>query len=187
MSRATDIADDAEVDANNHQQYTWGPTDRNITTWGGGTGPHALLGSPAQPINCWSYPILLAIRRGYLNRQGALNLVQDLNLKSPSLKPYAFNTSDLTTMWTDWKDFPGSLWRPRRGDLVFFRSFMGGLLNHVAISTGRIHPMLGHSEIISFGEGRSTGGLATVNRTSIELVMQTHHTEVKFIAPSWDH
>lgn len=47
--------------------------------------------------------------------------------------------------------------------------------------------MLGHSEIISFGEGRSTVGPATVNRTSIELVQQTYHTEVKFIAPSWNH
>ncbi|BBM02593.1 hypothetical protein [Microbulbifer sp. GL-2] len=86
MSRAADIADDAEADANNNQQYTWGSIDRNITSWGGGTGPHALLGSLAQYINCCSYPILLAIRRGYLNRQGSLNLVQDLNQKSPSLK-----------------------------------------------------------------------------------------------------
>lgn len=186
MTRATDIADDAVLEVGN--QYAWAPTHGAIYNWAtGGGGAHAGLGvGLVNSINCYSFPILLAIRRGYINPAAALRIFNDIQNAGAGMEAYAFSTSLVATMWTDWKAVPGSYWRPRRGDLVFFEGFPGGLLNHVALSTGNINALTGHSEVISFGERMAAMGQATVNRTSIELLRQAGHTSVKFIAPSWD-
>ena len=186
MSRATDIAADAVLEIGN--QYSWAPTHGAIYNWASaGGGAHAVLGTNlVNSINCYSFPMLLAIRRGYINVAAALRIFNDIRTRGAGMEPYAFSTSILATMWTDWKAVPGSYWRPRCGDLVFFEGFPGGLLNHVALSTGIINPLTGHSEVISFGERMAAMGQAIVNRTSIELLRQGGHTSVKFIAPSWD-
>lgn len=185
MSRATDIATDAVNDVGT--QYFWAPTHGAIYNWAkAGGGAHAALGNNAEnSINCYSFPMMLAIRRGYIDDVAALRIFYNLT-QGAAMIPYAFSTSLVATAWTDWKEVPGSFWRPRCGDLVFFEGFPGGLLNHVAVSTGNIHPLTGHSEVISFGERMAAMGQATVNKTTIELLRQVGHTSVKFITPSWD-
>lgn len=185
MSRATDIADDAVAEVGN--QYYWAPTHGAVYNWARGDDGGVALGTVAETsINCYSFPVMLAIRRGYIDQAAALRICNNIRSAGAGMEPYSFSTSWLTTMWTDWKEFPGSYWRPRRGDLVFFEGFPGGLLNHVAVSTGRVNSLTGHSEVVSFGELMAVMGQATVHLTSIELLRQPGHTSVKFMAPSWD-
>jgi hypothetical protein len=184
MSKQTDIADDAEGLVG--QNFTWGPTAGALYVWA--TDPtmaHANLGTSEETfINCFSFPMLLAIRRGYLTKAVVKRILGDAQKKG-DMKAKAFSTAWTRAVWTDWKAIPGSWWRPKRGDLVFFENFVGGLLNHVAISTGKIS-LVGHSEVISFGEQREAIGPAPVNKTSIELLQQPGHTAVKFLTPTWD-
>lgn len=185
MSRATDICGDAVAEVGN--RYFWAPTHGAIYNWARGDDGGIALGAAVETsINCYSFPMMLAIRRGYVDGAAALRICDGIRLAGAGTEAYAFSTSLLTTMWTDWKEFPGNYWRPRRGDLVFFEGFPGGLLNHVAVSTGRINSLTGHSEVVSFGEGMEVMGQATVRLTSIELLRQQGHTSVKFLVPTWD-
>ena len=184
MSRATDIADDMEalVSTTLH----WGPTPGALYEWA--TNPrmgHEDIGSSDEFfINCFGLPMLLAVRRGFLSKDSVKRILGD-TLKRGEEKAKAFSSAWFKAVWTDWKPFPGSAWRPKRGDLVFFENFVGGLLNHVAVSTGKIS-FIGHSEVISFGEGRQSIGPARVTKTSIEFLRQEGHTSVRFLTPTWD-
>jgi len=184
MSKATDIADDMEALVG--QERYWGPTPGALYEWATDPtmGHEALGGSEETFVNCFGLPMLLAVRRGFLSKPSVKRILGD-TLKRGDAKAKAFSTAWNRAVWTDWKAVPGAAWRPARGDLVFFKNFVGGLLNHVAVSTGKTS-FLGHSEVISFGEGREAIGRARVNRTSIELLRQEGHTSVRFLTPTWD-
>jgi hypothetical protein len=184
MSKATDVADDIEGMVG--QSLYWGPTPGALYEWA--TDPlmnHNVIGQAEESfINCFGLPMLLAVRRGFLSKQSVKRILGD-TLKRGNAKATAFSTAWNKAVWTDWKEVPGSVWRPKRGDLVFFENYVGGLLNHVAVSTGKIS-FIGHSEVISFGERRDAIGQATINKTSIELLRQEGHTSVRFLTPTWD-
>jgi hypothetical protein len=184
MSKATDIADDMEALVG--QERYWGPTPGALYEWA--TDPkmgHETVGTSEEAfINCFGLPMLLAVRRGFLSKPSVKRILGD-TLKRGDAKAKAFSTAWNRSVWTDWKAVPGSAWRPARGDLVFFENFVGGLLNHVAVATGKTS-FIGHSEVISFGERRDAIGRARINKTSIELLQQEGHTSVRFLTPTWD-
>ena len=184
MSKATDIADDIEAMVG--QTLYWGPTPGALYEWA--TAPnmdHIGIGQAEEAfINCFGLPMLLAVRRGFLSKPSVKRILGD-TLRRGVEKATAFSSAWNKSVWTDWTAIPGSAWRPSRGDLVFFENFVGGLLNHVAVSTGKIS-FIGHSEVISFGERRDAIGQAQINKTSIELLQQEGHTSVRYLTPTWD-
>ncbi|WP_263353018.1 hypothetical protein [Acidicapsa acidisoli] len=183
MSTQADILNDAVADIG--QQYYWEPSPNTLYAWATGdiANPAAQLGTTSElAINCYTWPLLLAVNRGYLTKANVKSIIGKTIDNKADKTPYAFTTSSVTQLWTDWKSFPGSWWRPRAGDLVFFEGLIGGLLGHVAISTGNI--VHDESEVISFGHGLTVPQLTAVARTTIERI-RTGYLSIRFLTPSW--
>lgn len=186
MSRATDVVADAAGDVGT--QYHWAPTPGALYLWAV-SDPNAPLAHVGQrvelSINCFAYPMLLAVRRGYLNQNAVRRILGALNSGGDE-RAKAFSSWS-SALWQDWPagicGLLGNSWRPRAGDLVFFKGVIGGILGHVALSTGVI-TATGSSEVITFGEGRTTMGQATVNRSTVEA-LKPGYQSVHFIAPNW--
>jgi hypothetical protein len=184
-ARANQIALDAANDVGT--QYYWASFMNAGAMYDWATGGLALnlVGqSEDHAICCFEYPMLLAARRGYLSADDARKIIG-------ALMDSGFNAESFETTWTkvwnDWPDFPfsGTYWRPRRGDLVFYRSNtgIGGDTNHVVLSLGPDNA--DNIEVISFGEGLQNPAQAAVTRSTVNGLRQQGHSAVKYVAPPW--
>ena len=182
-AQANQIAVDAAADVGT--EYFWAPFMNAASLYDWATGDLALdkVGkSKEHSICCFEYPMLLAARRGYLSKDGVKKIIG-------ALMDSGFNASSFETTWTkvwnDWPNYPFSApyWRPRRGDLVFYRSEMGGDTNHVVLSLGPNNA--NNIEVISLGEGLQDPAAAKVTRSTVDGLRQDGHTAVKYVAPPW--
>jgi len=184
MSRQTDVADDAIQEAQANTQYHWAPTPGGLYLWTRNECPIGDVGRRDDTaMNCFAYPMLLAVRRGYLTRDQAARILGDTR-RSGDKAAYAFSGSWVTQLWVDRPGVPGDYWRPRKGDLIFFEGIIGGFLAHVALATGGTGAANKGNQCVSFGEGRTTMGQATVNVTTIEALSHGYRS-VRFLSPAW--
>src|SRR6185369_16512834 len=100
MSKQTDVAQDAEAMVG--QQLHWEPTHLALLNWATtAAAPHAALGTTAaDAINCYSFPLLLAVRRGFLGK-AAVNRILGGTMGAGTAKAYAFTNAWSATLWED--------------------------------------------------------------------------------------
>ena len=194
MSAKTDnVIQDAETEAGTATQYYWAPmiSGQGFAGWACGQVAIGAVGTTAaDAMCCFDYPMLLAARRGYLTMQNVMDIYAAIGKALSSSGGLSQAAGIFSywgyklSVWKDWKTIPGGVWRPRRGDLVFFSAPTGGDLNHVVLACGTTDTQ-GRAEVISFGEGLSTPQQATVTKTTVEQLKQAGHTAVKFTQPIW--
>ncbi|HEX9983260.1 MAG TPA: hypothetical protein VGF69_08350 [Thermoanaerobaculia bacterium] len=190
MSVKTDnVIQDAETEAALATQYWWAPflTGAGMTGWACNTVTLGNVGTTAgDAMACFDYPLLLAARRGYVTQAQLLKLYQDLLGTTATQRAGLFSYWGYKlSVWRDWKAIPGSYWRPRRGDLVFFTAAgADGDINHVVLARGSTDVM-GRAQVVSFGQSLSTPQSTAVNFSTVEQIKQAGHIAVKFTQPLW--
>jgi len=92
MSKATDIADDMEALVG--QERFWGPTPGGLYEWATDAqmGHEAIGTSEETFINCFSLPMLLAVRRGFLSKPSVKRILGDTRNRGDA-KAKAFSTA----------------------------------------------------------------------------------------------